>query len=156
MCNTWKEFDYKMSYSSVVNKMSDTFGNWWSTFKSKSKEARLNNYTSLSRAQQLALRQSFLNDGWCEFFCQNHIDHLLDYIKRTYNIDLFDMRIKALKHHRVFLIEQHIWEDIENMILEYEPLFDSDVLFGGLKIRSWGTNKRFFRITAQQKGRIDA
>ena len=66
------------------------------------------------------------------------------------------MRIKALKYNRVFLVEQHIWEDIESMILEYEPLFNSDVLFGGLKIRSWGMKKRFFKITAQQKGRIDA
>lgn len=140
----------------MVNKMSDIFGNWWSTFKSKNKEARLDNYSSLSTIQQLALRQSFLQDGWCELFCQNHIDHLLDHIKTIYNIDLFDMRIKALKYNRVFLVEQHIWEDIENMILEYEPLFNSDILFGGLKVRPWGTKKRFFKITAQQKGRIDA
>ena len=84
------------------------------------------------------------------------IDYLLDYIKNTYNIDLLDMRIKALKYRRVFLVERYIWEDIENMILEYEPLFDSSLLFGGLKIRLWGTQNRFFRITAQQKGRIDA
>ena len=156
MYNTWEDSDYKTSYSSVVNKMSDIFGKWWSTFESKSKEARLNHYSLLPKTQQLALRRSFLEDGWCDLFCQNHIDHLLDHIKNTYNIDLLDMRIKALKYHRVFLVEQHIWEDIENMILEYEPLFDSDVLFGGLKIRSWGTKKRFFKITAQQKGRIDA
>ncbi len=136
--------------------MSDIFGQWWSTFETKSKESRLNHYSSLPKTKQLALRQSFLQDGWCELFCQNHIDHVLDHIKRTYGIDLFDMRIKALKHNRVFLVERYIWEDIENMILEYEPLFDSDILFGGLKVRSWGTKKRFFKITAQQKGRIDA
>ena len=140
----------------MVNEMSDIFGEWWSVFGHESKTSRLNHYNSLSRSQQFALRQSFLEDGWCELFCQNHIDNLLDYIKKTYNIDLFDMRIKALKHNRVFLIEQYIWEDIENRILEYEPLFNSDVLFGGLKIRAWGTKKSFFVITAQRKGRIDA
>lgn len=135
--------------------MSDIFGQWWSVFKSKGREARLNHYSSLPKTQQIALRQSFLQDGWCELFCQNHIDYLLDHIKSIYNIDLFDIRLKALKHRRVFLVERHIWEDIENMILEYEPLFDSSILFGGLKIQSWGTKKRFFRISAQQKGRID-
>lgn len=156
MHNIWEEFIHKTPYSLVVNKMSDIFGQWWSIFESKSKKVRRNHYSLLPRAQQLALRQSFLEDGWCELFCQNHIDHLLDHIKNIYNIDLFDMRIKVLKYHRVFLVEQHIWEDIEKMILEYEPLFDSNILFGGLKIQSWGTKKRFFRITAQQKGRIDA
>jgi len=143
-----------MSYLLVVNNMSDIFGTWWSTFESKSQKIRLNYYNSLSRIQQAAFRQSFLDNGWCELFCQNHIDHLIDFIKRTYNMDLIDMRIKILKFNRVFLIEQHIWEDIENMILEYEPLFNSDILFGGLKIRSWGNNKQFFKISAQQKGKI--
>lgn len=133
--------------------MSDIFKTWWSVFESKSKEVRIDHYTSLSKTQQLALRQSFLQDGWCELFCQNHVDHLLDYIKNIYSIDLFDMRIKALKYRRVFLVEQHIWEDIENMILEYEPLFNSDILFGGLKVQPWGIQKRFLRIAAQQKGR---
>ncbi len=154
--NTGQELDHKTSYSLVVHKMSDIFGKWWSIFKLKSRADRLDHYNSLSRIQQLALRQSFLKDGWCNLFCQNHIDHLLDYIKNIYNIDLFDMRIKALKHQRVFLIEQYIWEDIKNMILEYEPLFESNILFGGLKIQPWGMKKRFVRITAQQKGRINA
>ena len=131
--------------------MSDIFEKWWSIFESKSKEVRLDHYNSLPKTQQLALQQSFLKDGWCELFCQNHIDHLLDFIKTNYNIDLLDIRIKALKHHRVFLIEQHIWEEIENMILEYEPLFDSNILFGGLEIRLWGTKTRFFKITANRK-----
>lgn len=134
--------------------MSDIFGMWWSAFESKSQKIRLNYYNSLSRIQQAAFRQSFLDNGWCELFCQNHVDHLIDFIRKNYNIDLFDMRIKILKFNRVFLIEQHIWEDIENMILEYEPLFDSDILFGGLKVRSWGNKKRFFKISAQ-KGKID-
>lgn len=144
-----------MLYSLVVNKMSDIFEKWWSTFETKSKKTRLDYYNSLSRVQQVALRKSFLDNGWCDLFCQNHIDYLTDFIKHTYNIDLFDMRIKILKFNRVFLIEQHIWEDIENMILEYEPLFNSDILFGGLKIRLWGNKKQFFKISAQQKGRVD-
>lgn len=140
----------------MVNKMSDIFGEWWSVFASQSRESRLNHYSLLPKTQQLALQQSFLQDGWCELFCQNHIDHMLDYIKNVYDIDLLDMRIKALKYHRVFLVERYIWEDIERMILEYEPLFNSSLLFGGLTVRSWGTQGRFVKISAQQKGRIDA
>jgi len=136
--------------------MNDIFGIWWSVFRDKSKQDRIKHYNSLPRDQQNNLRQSFLNDGWCDLFCQNQVDHLIDYIKNVYNIDLFDIRIKAIKYNKSFLIEQQIWENIENMILEYEPLFNSDILFGGLKVRSWGKKKKLLLITAQQKGMIDA
>lgn len=134
--------------------MEDIFGQWWAEYQYKPRRDRLNHYNSLSKQEQKNLKRSFLENGWCELFCQNHIDHVLDHIKFKYRIDLVDMRIKALKYNKVFLIEQIIWEDIENMVLEYEPLFNSDILFGGLKIKSWGSSSRFFKISAKQKGTL--
>lgn len=136
--------------------MNDVFGTWWSTFACKSEEERFTYYSSLPRRQQSALCQSFVKDGWSALFCQNYIDQSLDSIKRQYGIDLIDLRIKALKHRKVFLIDRIIWEEIENMILEYEPLFDSTVLFGDLCIKPWGRRNQFIYIAAQRKGRIDA
>lgn len=135
----------------TVDIATDIFGEWWSVFRTKSKEDRLDHYNSLSKSQQSALRRSFLEGGWCYLFCQNHVDQLLDTIKRNHKLDLFDVRIKALKYNRVFLIERHIWEDIESMIKEYEPLFDSRILFGGLNIQPWGNKDKFFKISANRK-----
>jgi len=131
--------------------MSDVFGTWWSVFKSQSRDVRLSNYQSLTKTQQTALRQSFLQDGWCELFCQNYIDNVLDYIKDAYSIDLIDLRIKALKYGRVFLIDKHIWNEIEDMIFEYDPLFDSNILFGGLQTEPWGLKNNFFKVYRKEQ-----
>ena len=130
----------------------ENFEQWWSVYQTKTKEERLSNYNSLTRCQQTNLRRSFIEDGWCELFCQNHIDDCLDQIKSEYSIDLLDLRIKALKFNRVFLINRHVWEKIEQMILEYEPLYNSDVIFGGLGIKPWGKRKQFV-IVAQRRNR---
>jgi hypothetical protein len=136
--------------------MTDKFGQWWSAFQTKSQEERFSNYNSLSRNEQTALRDSFLSDGWCQLFCQNEVDRVLDYIKQYYDIDLIDFRIKVTKFNRVFLIERRLWEEITDMILEYVPLYNSSVIFGGLITEPWGKNDRFVRISAQRKGRINA
>jgi len=131
----------------------DMFEQWWIKYKDKSEEERLNNYNSLCREDQRRLRHSFL-DGWCELFCQNHIDKRLDAIKTKHSIDLYDLRIQALKNHRVFLVERQIWEEIEQMILEYEPLFNSDIFFGGLTIKPWGRRNQF--VVIAQRRKVDA
>lgn len=141
---------------SQVRTVTDKFGEWWSIFCSKTKEERITHYSSLSRNEQSALCDSFRRHGWSNLFCQNHIDHVLDDIKRRYAVDLVDLRIKALKFGRIFLIEKFIWEEIEKMIFEYVPLYDSDVLFGGLLAQPWGKHDQFIRIAAQREGRIDA
>lgn len=153
--NIKQEYKLKNLYSPSVRSMNDVFGAWWSIFARKSKEERFDHYSSLSYRQRFALKESFVNDGWCELFCQNHIDQFLDHIKQQYGIDLIDLRIKALKHRKVFLIDRNIWEEIENMILEYEPLFDSNVIFGDLCIKPWGRRDQFVFIAAQRR-RIDA
>ncbi|MHA2279282.1 MAG: hypothetical protein ACXAC5_00110 [Promethearchaeota archaeon] len=154
MYNTLQEFGYEMMYQSMGNNM-DTFERWWTIHKSKSKEERLTHYRSLSKEEQFDLRRSFLEDGWCELFCQNHIDRCLDLIKTKHSIDLIALRIQALNNNKVFLIEKDTWEEIEHMILEYEPLFNSDILFGGLYVKPWGRRKQFVVISAQRR-KIDA
>jgi hypothetical protein len=152
MYNTLQELRRKMAYRSMGNDM-DKFESWWVIYEGKSKEERLAHYNSLTKEEQLDLRRSFLEDGWCELFCQNHIDHCLDLIKSKHSIDLIDLRIKAL-NGRVFLIQRKTWEEIEHMILEYEPLFNSDILFGGLYVKPWGRKKQF--VVIAQRRRIDA
>lgn len=137
-------------YCSQVRTMTDKFGEWWLVFRSKTEEERITHYSSLSRNEQSALCDSFRRHGWSSLFCQNHIDHVLDDIKRRYAVDLVDLRIKALKFGRIFLIEKRIWEEIEEMILEYVPLYNSNILFGGLLTQPWGKHDQFIRICVKK------
>ena len=154
MYNRLQELEHETSYLSIGDIM-DKFENWWATYKDRSKEERLTHYESLSKSEQIDLRRSFIEEGWCELFCQNHIDKCLDLIKSKYFLDLIDLRIQALKYKRVFLVQRDTWEEIEQMILEYEPLFNSEILFGGLHIKPWGKRKQFVVISAQRR-RVDA
>jgi len=129
--------------------MQNRFEEWWSKYRSKPRGERIRNFNSLSKSEQTRLQQSFLKDGWCHLFCQNYIDSVLDQINKTYKLDLIDMRIKALKYNRVFLVERDIWDSIKKIISEYDPLYDSEIIFGGLSIRSWGRKNNFYRIMAK-------
>lgn len=129
--------------------MPDRFEEWWSKYESKPRDERIRHFNSLSKSEQIRLQQSFLQDGWCHLFCQNHIDNVLDHIKDIYGLDLIDMRIKALKFRRVFLINKEIWENIKNMVLEYDPISNTNVVFGGMTSRLWGRKNNFYLIYAK-------
>ncbi len=133
----------------------DVFGTWWTQHKFKSQSERHLHFESLTKDEQLILKRSFLDDGWCQLFCQNHIDRILDRIKSAYGLDLIDLRIKALKYGRIFVIERKIWEDIKKMILDYEPLFDSGLIFGGIQSKPWGKHDQFVVVNAQRKGMVN-
>ncbi len=124
--------------------MKDAFQQWWSKNKNKSNKARFDIFESLSYAEKNIIRQSFLK-SWVDLFCRNHIDSLIDRIEKVYEINLIDLRIKALKG-KVFLIDRKIWEHIEFLVWDYEPLFNSDILFGGLAVKPWGKKNQFLII----------
>ncbi len=131
--------------------MSNRFEEWWSKYESKTRDERIRHFGSLPASEQIRLKQSFLEDGWCHLFCQNYIDEALDHIKEVYGLDLIDMRIKALKFRRVFLIDKETWEHIESIIFEYDPLYNSDIIFGGLTTQPWGKKKNFYLISAKRE-----
>jgi hypothetical protein len=58
------------------------------------------------------------------------------------------MRLQAIKLGKVFLIEKPVWEHIENLMLEFEDYYDSNLIFGGLLISDWGVHKQFCKIRA--------
>lgn len=126
----------------------DEFGKIWSEYQFKSLEERCKYFNSLTRLQQTRIKESFIDNGWCQLFCQNKVDEILDQIKTDYGIDLIDMRIKSMKFGRVFLIERHIWGNIINSFKEYEPLFNSETIFGGITTHYWGKKKQFVVISS--------
>lgn len=124
-----------------------TFGDWWATYGSKPPEERFKHFDSLPQKQQVRLKESFFEERWDKLFYRNEIDKLLGLIKRTYRIDLIDLRIKAIWFRRIFLIKKHIWDDIEHMLRYYEGYYDLQQVLGRLSICDWGRRKMFYKIT---------
>ncbi len=130
--------------------MKSLFEIYWSKFSAKSISDRREYFDSLTYRQQSMLIESFFDGRWCELCVQNMLDETLDYIQLTHQINLIDLRIQAIKTGRVFLVEQSVWEDIENRMLYYSDFYDTDQYFGGLLVESWGKQKQFYRIRANK------
>lgn len=126
------------------------FLDFWSRFSDKSLLARRQYFDSLSKSERHKLILSFYSGGWNQFFAKIYVDFLLSKIKEEYDIDLIDLRIKAIKFNKVFLIEKHIWDRIEELVLEWQDLYDADVIFAGLLVTTWGRHKQFCKIRARR------
>lgn len=131
--------------------MKTPFTDFWSTYGNKSLLARGRYFSSLTKPQQEHLVQSFYDGGWDKFFIQMFVDQLLDNINEHYGIDLIDLRIKAIKHNRVFLIDKHVWSNVTSLIDEWRDLYDTNIIFGGLEICSWGKREQFCKIKAKKQ-----
>jgi len=130
--------------------MNHTFLSFWSQFKEQSLSKRRQYFESLSKKEQKNLIQSFYQDGWHIFFAKLHFDYLLNKFKKEFNIDLIDLRIKAIKYNKVFLIDRDIWEYMQKLVLEFNEYYDSSLVFGGLNIDIWGKKDQFCRIKARK------
>jgi len=130
--------------------MENAFKTYWDEYSAKTLEERREYFDSLNRLDRQHLLKSFFDEGWYDLFMQNLLEKSLDHIKRQYDIDLIDMRIKAVKDGKVFLIEKDAWNDIESEICQYADYCDTDVYFGGLLIESWGKRGQFYRIRAKR------
>ncbi len=121
----------------------DRFEKFWSKYSSKPLEERRNYVNSLSREDRDILFSSFFDDGWYELFLENELNNMLDYVKEKLNIDLIDMRIKAIKHNKILTIDKQTWTYIEEIFKEYGNIYEIDVIFGGLTLASWGRQNQF-------------
>ena len=85
----------------MVITMYDKFGKWWSNQESKTNQQKFEDFYSKSHIEQDNLKQSFVNNGWCQLFCQNYIDEALDFVNNVYGIDLYLYHIhNMLNHHK--------------------------------------------------------
>lgn len=128
--------------------MKSLFKTYWAEYSVKTIEERREYFDALSPLAKKELVQSFFDEGWFAVFMQNLLDHTVDRIKRKYKIDLIDLRIKAVKHRRTFLIDKPIWDEIESELHQYADRCNLDVYFGGLLVESWGRKKQYYRIRA--------
>jgi hypothetical protein len=129
------------------------FEEFWMKYKTKPLSDRKKYVDSLSKKDRNQLFNSFFSDGWYELFLRNEMNEVLDYVKEKYEIDLIDLRIKALKFNKVSLIDKIIWQHIQELFAEFDPLFDTHIIFGGLAIAPWGTHKQFYLISPASRCR---
>jgi hypothetical protein len=127
------------------------FQEYWARFSNKSAKEREEYFSSLSKEAQRKLVRSFFEDGWHELFIHNIVADHLDFIKQTYNVDLLDLRIKALKG-RVVIVERKIWDHAKELVGPYSAYYRMDTLFGGLKIQPWGRLQQFYLIKRSNAG----
>lgn len=128
-----------------------TFETFWMDYQKRSIHERRDFFDSLSKTQRSQLVCSFFDDGWAQLVVQNVIDKRLDYIKRLYDIDLIELRIQAIKLGKVFLINKRTWEEIEDLMLEFEDYYDINILFGDLVVKEWGRQRQFCKIRATRR-----
>lgn len=126
--------------------MNSIFNSYWRVYSKKTLADKQDYFSSLSVHSQKKLIKSFFAEKLYSLYLQNIIDQILDNIKEQYDIDLIDLRIKAIKFGRTFLIEKEIWDNIENSL--YSDVYDTDIYFGGLLVQSW--NEQFYRIRAHK------
>lgn len=120
-----------------------TFSSWWSKHKADP-EKRFRNFKLLTKEEQKELKQSFYNEGWDQLFWQNERDKLLDWIKKTFLIDLLDLKIKVRKNQS-FLINKRVWDKIEERI---RSNYDIDALLCGLTVCRFGES--FYIVKRKQ------
>lgn len=128
--------------------MDSVFSRYWSDFSTKSLDDRRTYFESLTETQRDTLLDSFFDEGWHELFIQDFLDQSLDFIKNKFDIDLISLRIQAIKHGRVFLIEKSTWDLVEHLMCIYSEYYDINKYFGGLLVEAWGRRKQFYRIRA--------
>ncbi len=123
-----------------------TFEEFWAEYGTRSLRARERYFRSIPKDARQLLVTDFFSNGWHELFVRNIINQRLDFIKHTYDIDVIDLRIKALKLGKVFLIENSVWTIIEHLLCEFDSYYDIDLLFGGLIVTGWGKKNQFCKI----------
>ena len=128
------------------------FREYWEVYANRSIEDRRRYYDSLNPRQREQLLHSFRSENWPELFFRNVLEQAIDEIKSTYRIDLIDLRIKAIRDGRVFLIEKEIWERIE-ALYEYADYVDLTFIFGDLIVSAWGKHRQFYRIRSRKRRR---
>ena len=119
-----------------VNKVFQDFSEFWFYTKNLSVSQRNVLFTSLPSKEQHMLQHSYKRGGWEDLFIRNRIDNVIDGIKKEMDIDLLDIRVKAL-HGSCTYIKLSQWEWIYGALSRYTDKHLNYVL-GNIKIEKEG------------------
>ena len=133
--------------------MKSLFENYWNRYSSKSLLERRKYFDSLSYREQQKLTNSFFEDRWDEYVAKNFLDRAIDYIRKTYGIDLLELRLKVIYNNKEsLLIEKRKWNKIVDLINTFSDYYNTQVIFGDLLVESY--NEQFYTISKTANRRI--
>jgi len=112
------------------------FSEFWFYTKSLSGNQRNTLFTSLPSKEQHMLQLSYKKGGWEDLFMRNRIDNVIDGIKRDLDVDLLEIRVKAL-HGSCTYIKMDQWEWINEALSRYTEKHLKYIL-GNIKIEEDG------------------
>jgi len=122
-----------------------TFYEYWKHAKDLAESDREIYFSSFSKTQQKQIKKSYHMEKWQDLFIQNEIDILCDKIKKTFFIDLLDLRIRILKGDMV-QVEKIVWDRIVEEIEKYEKCYNINVLIGDIKAYLMSPENRFYLL----------
>jgi len=112
------------------------FSEFWFYTKNLSKSQRNTLFTSLPSKEQHMLQTSYKTGGWEDLFMRNKIDNIIDGIKKDLDIDLLQIRVKAL-HGSCTYMKSSQWEWIDEALSRYTEKHLKYIL-GNIKIEKDG------------------
>lgn len=116
------------------------FKEYWYYARYLSHSQRKIIYKNFSFTQKEILDKSYLRDGWPDFFYRNEINEKIDELKKLYNYDILDIKIRALQGKSVY-IPTRFWQIVEEQFENYRE--DAiEFAIGGLVATSCEENKK--------------
>ena len=94
----------------------NNYGEYLYFTKLLSLHQRTSIFESLTNTERKALEKAFISEGWEDLFVQNELDKKIDLVKKIFNKDLLDIKIKINKGNKI-KIKKFIWSKIQDEFL---------------------------------------
>lgn len=102
-----------MSYKITENKklVFDNYGEYLYLTKNLSTHQKSAIFENLAKDEKRYLEKAFVSEGWDDVFWQNEMDKKVDLIKKIFNKDLIELKLKIMKGARI-KVKKSMWDQI--------------------------------------------
>lgn len=102
-----------MSYKITENKklVFDNYGEYLYFTKNLSTHQKSAIFENLAKDEKRYLEKAFVSEGWDDVFWQNEMDKKIDLIKKIFNKDLIELKLKIMKGARI-KVKKSMWDQI--------------------------------------------
>lgn len=122
------------------------FQDFWNDYNNKSFSERRKYFKSISKKEQKKLLDDLFASKFSDIIGQNILDQQLDYIKSHLDIDLIQLRTQAIMLNKVVLVPKKKWEQLTDIIMKFDGVYNADSVFGGLYVQDWDKDKSLCKI----------
>ena len=105
------------------------FAEYWFYAKQLAQKQRDVVFSNLSNDQQKSLEKDYKKGGWEDLIIRNEIDVILEDIKKTLNIDVLELRCKALSGKTIY-VKKSQWDYIIDTFSQFDTKHSRYVIGG--------------------------